>query len=758
MIAWLIRLCVAHRTLTLFLSAALVAGGIWSAKTITVDAIPDLSDVQVIIRTEVPGQVPEIIEDQITYPLATAMLAVPKAKTVRAFSMFGDSFLYIIFDDGTDPYWARSRVLEQLSTVSNLLPEGVTPTLGPDATGVGWVYQYMLVTGMYSPDHPNGLWHDPTTSTWYADASEAPENATLEHHRTFVQQQQRWLGPTGTSYASPDLAPPFERDQLREIVNTTALTLDPITGTPLVPGQVDLAELRSLQDWYLRYELTAVEGVSEIASVGGFVKQYQITIDPLRLLAYDIDLKTVNAAVRAANSERGGRTLERGEFQLFVRNRGYLGDVHGPRADELTAAGYLALSRARHQQVLNDLRDIAVGVNANGTPVRLVDVATVQAGPQLRTGIADWNGLGDAVGGIVIMRQDENARDVIVGVEQRLNELRNNLPAGVDIITAYDRSDLIERAIGTLQTTLFKEILAVSIVVLAFLLHARSALVAVIVLPTGVLGSLILMNITGINANIMSLGGIAIAIGVMVDSAIVMVENAHKALEEERARVAAGDAPRSHTAIITDAACEVGPALFTSLLLITVSFLPVFVLTGQSGRLFSPLAATKTFAMAVAAVLSVTLIPVLMTLLIRERIIPKHFSVVKTTGSFLAVICIPWAFYAVPGLENPGLWTGATILIGLICLLKQPLHDEERHPLTRFLRACYEPVFATALTYPKTVVALALAAVCVTVLPGSAWAVNLCRHWKRAISCTCPIRIPLLVSPKHEKYYVKPML
>ena len=486
--------------------------GIFSYKNVPLDAIPDLSDVQVIIFTKYPGQSPQVVEDQVTYPLTTSMLAVPDTKVVRGYSFFGLSFVYIIFEDGTDMYWARSRVLESINYVSGRLPQGVTPTLGPDATGVGWVYEYALV-----------------------DRS----------------------------------------------------------------GKHDLAELRSLQDWYLRYPLQTVNGVSEVASVGGFVKQYQVEVDPNALLRYNIPLDNVRMAIKMSNKDVGGRLVEMAETEYMVRGLGYI-------------------------QSIDDLNSIPVSVDENGTPIRLRDVANVQIGPELRRGLVDLNGEGEVAGGVVIMRFGENALATIQAVREKLEELKAGLPEGVEIVPVYDRGDLIERAVDSLNTSLAQELVIVSIVVILFLLHARSAFVVIITLPLGVLMAFIVMRIQGLNANIMSLGGIAITIGTMVDGAIVMVENAHSRLAMAR------DAKGSELTIeerwktIGESCQEVGPALFFSLLVITVSFLPIFTMQAQEGRLFSPLAFTATYAMAASAILAITLVPVMMGYFLRGRIIAEH--------------------------------------------------------------------------------------------------------------------------------------
>ncbi len=504
MLNWIIEASINNKFMTLLLTVMVIGAGIFSIRNISLDAIPDLSDVQVIIFTEFPGQAPQVVEDQVTYPLTTAMLGVPFASVVRGYSFFGLSFVYVIFEDGTDMYWARSRVLEYLNFVSDRLPQGVVPKLGPDATGVGWVYEYVL------------------------------EDTTGTH---------------------------------------------------------DLSELRSIQDWYLRYELTSVPGVAEVASLGGFVKQYQVAVDPNKLLAYNIPLNKVRTAIKRSNNDVGGRLVEMAEMEFMVRGLGYI-------------------------KSLDDIRSIPVGIDDNGTPVRIRDIATVQLGPELRRGLAEWNGEGEVVGGVVIMRFGENALAVINGIKKRLEELKAGLPEGVVLHTAYDRSGLINRAVDNLQEKLIEEILIVALVCIVFLLHFRSAFVAVITLPIGILISFTVMYSQGINANIMSLGGIAIAIGVMVDAAIVMVENAHKHLERDAGK-------KEHWQIILDASKEVGPALFYSLLIITFSFLPVFALEAQEGRLFRPLAFTKTFAMAAAALLSITLVPVLMGFLCADEFCQK---------------------------------------------------------------------------------------------------------------------------------------
>jgi copper/silver efflux system protein len=487
--------------LVLLATAFIVFAGVYAVQRTALDAIPDLSDTQVIVYTEYPGQAPQVIEDQVTYPLTTALLAVPRSKVVRGFSFFGVSFVYVVFEDGTDLYWARSRVLEYLNFAAKRLPEGITPSLGPDATGVGWVYQYVV------------------------------------------------LG-----------------------------------------AQRTLAELRTIQDWYLRYQLTKAEGVAEVASVGGFVQQYQVVVDPQKLQGYGLTLAQLTSAIRASNRDVGGRVVEMSETEYVVRGRGYLRNS-------------------------KDLEEIALKMQG-GTPVLLRDVARIELGPEERRGIAELNGQGEVVSGIALQRDGQNALRVIDSVKQKLAEIAPSLPQGVSVEAVYDRSDLIHRAIETLKHTLTEESIIVALVCIVFLLHVRSALVAILMLPVGVLIAMGLLHALGLSSNIMSLGGIAIALGAMVDAAIVMIENAHKHLE----RAAPGT---SRAKILTDAALEVGPALFFSLAVITVSFLPVFTLEDQEGRLFKPLALTKTFAMGGAALLSITLVPVLMQLFVRGRILPE---------------------------------------------------------------------------------------------------------------------------------------
>jgi len=506
MIANIIRWSIENRFLVVILTLLFTGWGVYSLSKTPLDAIPDLSDVQVIIKTTYPGQAPQVVEDQVTYPLTTAMLSVPGATTVRGYSFFNDSYVYIIFEDGTDLYWARSRVLEYLSQVAPTLPQEARSALGPDATGVGWIYQYALVD------------------------------------RT---------------------------------------------------GGHDLSQLRSIQDWFLKFELQTVEGVSEVATIGGMVKQYQVVVNPNRLRAYDITLPMVKMAIQRGNQETGGRVIEMAEAEYMVRASGYI--------DELS-----------------DLESIPVGVTNTGTPILLKDIAELRTGPELRRGIGELNGEGEAVGGVIIMRWGENALSTIEKVKEKLEILKRSLPEGVEVVETYDRSSLIKRAVTTLAEKLIEEFLVVALVCAVFLFHLRSSLVVVLSLPVGILAAFIVMNSQGVNANIMSLGGIAIAIGAMVDATIVMIENYHKHMEEEEIT------DENRWQIVTKTAVEVGPPLFFSLLIITLSFVPIFALEAQEGRLFHPLAFTKTFAMAAAAGLSITIVPVLMGYFIRGKILPEH--------------------------------------------------------------------------------------------------------------------------------------
>ena len=520
MIGRIIEWSARNRILILVATLFVIGAGVWAVLSTALDAIPDLSDPQVIVYTEYPGQAPQVVEDQVTYPLTTALLAVPKSQVVRGFSFFGVSFVYVVFDDGTDIYWARSRVLEYLNFAQKRLPAGVTPSLGPDATGVGWVFEYAVVG-----------------------------------------------------------------------------------------AQRTLAELRSIQDWFIRFQLTKASGVAEVASIGGFVKQYQVVVDPAKLRAFGISLPQVTNAVRAGNADVGGGTIEMTEHEYMVRGRGYL---KGP----------------------SDIENLVLKAS-NGTPVFLKDVGHVELGPQQRRGIAELNGEGEVAAGIALERQGENALTVIKNIKQMIAEIEGGLPKGVSILPVYDRSGLIYRAIDTLKHTLLEESVIIALVCLVFLLHARSALVAIVILPIGILMAYIVMHAIGVSSNIMSLGGIAISVGAMVDAAIVMIENAHKRLES-------ADPNESRTNVIIKAATEVGPALFFSLLVITVSFLPVFTLEEQEGRMFKPLVYTHTFALGAAAILSVTLVPVLMIFLVRGRITPERSNPVNRALIWLYRPVINW--------------------------------------------------------------------------------------------------------------------
>ncbi len=707
MIAKLITGCVRHRAIVILMTLFVIAAGVWSIFNIKIDAIPDLSDVQVIIRTEYPGQAPQIVEDQVTYPLTTAMLAVPHANIVRGYSMFGTSFVYIIFEDGTDMYWARSRVLEQLSFVAGSLPSSVSPQLGPDATGVGWVYEYALITGKYCPDHPDGLWHDPATDTWFPDRHDASADPEIQDrlvlHRIFSDTKLIYADLVeNRRYDTLEAAPPEVQDRLQPIELVSGHDTCPLDGQALAPSQQDLSDLRGLQDWYLRYELAAVEGVSEVASIGGFVKQYQVVVDPVRLLAYDLPLHRIKMAVQQSNLDVGGRVIEMSETEYMVRGIGYLGSLTDAEIEEAKNSGR-SVERLRTARVITELGKIALGVSPEGVPLYLADVANIRIGPEIRRGIAEWNGVGETVAGIIVLRFGENARATIDRVRERLAELERGLPPGVAIEVGYDRSDLIDRAMATLTYTLIEEVIIVSLVCLLFLIHARSALVAILVLPTGVLMTLVAMYAFDLNANIMSLGGIAIAIGVMVDSSIIMVENAHKHLERDRHRIAEGGKPGSRVAIVTEAAIEVGPSLFFALLIITVSFLPIFALGEQSGRLFKPLAYTKTFAMIAGALLSVTIIPVLMVFFISERVVPKQWSSPRRLLTYLGVIVLPaavLAFVELPRLEAYRWWMViGWLVLSAVVIGPQRILDEHRNPISRVLEWVYNPAFALVMRF-----------------------------------------------------------
>jgi len=571
MLQKIIEASVRNKFMVILAVAFLIGWGIYSMLSIPIDAIPDLSDVQVIVYSEYPGQSPRTVEDQVTYPLTTAMVSVPGAKVVRGYSFFGYSLVYVIFEDGTDLYWARSRVLEYLNYAQKRLPGKVIPTLGPDATGVGWVFEYTLTSDRRS-----------------------------------------------------------------------------------------LQELRSYQDWYMKYGLSAVSGVAEVASIGGFVKQYQVTVDPTKLVAYKIPLNIVEMAIRNSNNDVGGEVIEMGEKEFMVRGLGYIKSV-------------------------DDVRNIPVMLDRkSGTPVFISDIADVTIGPLMRRGLAESNGEGEVVGGIIVMRYSQNALEVIENVKKKLEALKEGLPGDVQIKTAYDRSNLIIRAIGTLKDKLTEEIIIVAIVCILFLLHARSALVAIFTLPTAILIAFSVMKLQGINANIMSLSGIAIAIGAMVDAAIIMIENAHKHIEHEALKPA-GDR-RDHWQVILDASREVGPALFYSLLVITVSFIPVFTLEGQEGRLFRPLAFTKTYSMAAAAILSVTIVPILMGYWIRGRILPEERNPINR---FLIRTYTP--------VVNFVLRNNKWILIGALCILAMTIF-----PFTRIGAEFMPPLNEGDILYMPT--------------------------------------------------------
>ncbi|QKK10131.1 MAG: efflux RND transporter permease subunit [Planctomycetota bacterium] len=571
----------------------------------------------------------------------------------------------------------------------------------------------MLTTGRYCPDHPQGVWHDPETDSWFASRDDAPEESRAEliHHRILPERRVVWADrQENRRYESIDDAPQEARDRLEEIELVRGFDRCPLDGNPLARSTVDLADLRSLQDWYLRYELTAVEGVSEVASIGGFVRQYQVVVDPVQLRAYRIPISRVKMAIQRSNVDVGGRLMEMSETEFMVRGLGYLGTLTPEEVAEAGGRGE-TVSHLRSDRVLEELRQIALGATPSGTPIYLSDVAEVRVGPDIRRGIAEWNGEGETVGGVVVMRFGENAQRTIERVRAKLSGLEQGLPPGVAIEVAYDRSDLIGRAVHTLTGTLIEEIAVVSIVIVLFLLHARSAIVAAFVLPTGVLAAVGLMHLLGINANIMSLGGIAISIGVMVDSSVIMVENAHKHLEREKQRSAEGLMPKSRVQIMSESAREVGPTLFFSLLIITVSFLPIFVLGEQSGRLFKPLAFTKTFAIGAGAVLAVTIIPVLMYYFVSERTVPRSWSWSRQWAAYAGTAVVPAAALALSPLGSLSAWRWwfviGWVIFSLLVLAPQRIISEERNPISWVLQRVYEPFFRFVMQYRWLTLAIA---------------------------------------------------
>jgi copper/silver efflux system protein len=686
-IRWVIDYSIRNRFLVLLLTAGLIAASVWGVYHLKLDAIPDLSDAQVIVVTNYEGQNPEVIDKQVTYPLTSAMLSVPRTTAVRGISMFGESFVYVVFEDGTDIYWARSRVLEYLNFAKDRLPTGVQPKLGPDATGVGWVYQYVLYPGFYSPDHPKGLWHD-AAGHWYARVEDAPESV-----RKSLIKARAWEKPG----------------------------VDPLTGKALLSANLDLAQLRSVQDWKLRYELASVPGVSEVAPIGGFVKQFQVVVDPEKLKAFKIPLSDVMMAIQRSNNDVGGATVELSETEYMVRSRGYLRGVQDieqiPIGFNTGGSDVGGMGAGGGAGVAAPIYGTA-GMKPQGVAIKLKEVARVQEGAEMRRGVGEFNGEGELAGGVIVARFGENAYKVISDVKARLAVVEDDLPPGVLVIPTYDRSELIARAIHTLRHTLIEEITVVGLVCILFLLHARSELVAVFVVPASVLVALLLMQLLGINANIMSLGGIAIAIGVVVDSAIVMVENAHKHLDrEEDARKAEGSQYKTKTRqqTILEAAQEVGPPLFFSLLIITVSFLPVFVLGGESGRLFKPLAMTKTFAMGAASVLSITIIPVLMYYFITSRVLPKNWgrlpNLVITAGTMFVPAAILWLVADMIPSWRPYQWwmaIGWAVLAGML-LIPQKIIHEKHSPISWVLQKIYDPFFKMALTVPGMILVLVVA-------------------------------------------------
>ncbi len=663
MIKKIIDFSVNNRLLVVLLFVMAITLAAWAAFHSKLDAVPDLSDVQVLVLTDYPGQSPGVVEKQITYPLETQLIHVPDVTAVRGQSMFEYSLVTVVFKNGTNLYWARDQVLSYLDYAKALLPAGVTPQLGPDATGAGWAYQYVLYPGWYCKNHPGGIWHDPKSNRWYA-------------HRHQVPAARR---------AQLVLVRAFDRPGK-----------SPLSGRPLVSSNINLGQLRSLQDWFVRYQLEAVPGVSEVAGIGGFVEEYQVVLNPNQLRAYSLGVGQIIRAIQDSNNEVGGAVVDKSEFQYIVRSRGYLKN-------------------------LKELGDVPVGTAKNGIPIPLHDVATLQIAGQQRLGILDWNGRGETVGGIVVVRSGADTYQVVQAVKKKIADLAASLPPGVMFKTGYDRLNLINRSINTLSDTLREEMIVVAVICLIFLLHGRSALVAITVIPASMIISLAILYLLGISANIMSLSGIAIAIGVVVDSAIVMIENAHQHLNREEKHVADGQPARLRLVIISEAAQEVGPSLFFSLLIITISFLPIFVLPGESGKMFSPLALTKTFAMAAAAVLSITIVPVLMIYFIRPRLLPQIWPWWIQWPAALAIIAGPalglfWALGTQGVMARYHWWIcGGWMVIAALLVLPQKIIHEEHNVLAVLLQRGFDPIFRFAMAW-RWVLIPVVALLCLSIL------------------------------------------
>ncbi len=662
MIRKIIEFSIHNRLPVLLVALMVMAATGWAAFHSKLDAVPDLSDIQVLVLTNYPGQTPGVVDKQVTYPLETQLIHVPNVTAVRGQSMFDYSLVTVVFKNGTNLYRARNVVLEYLDSAKALLPKGVTPELGPDATGAGWAYQYVLYPGWYCGSYPGGIWHDPQTNRWYPHRDSAP----LSHRSRLV------------------LVRAFDRPGK-----------SPLSGKPLVASNINLGQLRSLQDWFVRYQLDAVRGVAEVAGIGGFSEEYQVVVNPNRLRAYHLGVGQVAGAIQKSNNDVGGATVDISELQYLVRSRGYLRNI-------------------------KQLENVPVGQAPDGTPIPLHDVATVQIAGGQRQGILDWNGRGQVVGGIVVVRSGADTYRVVQRVKKKIAAMSTSLPPGVFFKTGYDRDNLINRSIHTLSDTLLEEMIVVAAVCLLFLWHGRSGLVAIVVIPASMIISLAILYWLGVSANIMSLSGIAIAIGVVVDSSIVMIENAHQHINRDEQQVAKGRPPRPRTMIMLEAAGEVGPALFFSLLIITISFLPIFILPGESGKMFGPLALTKTFAIGAAAVLSITVVPILMIYFVTPRLFPGQWPWWMQGAAALAIIIVPAI-----GLYNAASHSDELaryqwwlvlgwVVLAVMLVMPQKIIHEQHNLVSQWLQRGFRPVFNAAMVW-RWLLLLVAAALCVSI-------------------------------------------